>query len=470
MTDAANEESTIVAALAALFGVGETDAVIDGFERLTAGASRETYRFQVQSPRIDGLFVLQRERSGVQRNERGMAAEASVVRAAAEAQMPVPEIIATNETDPNDALGPSWFIARAVEGESLARRIQRDDEFVTARARFAADAGAALGRLHSIPTGELDHADLSHLERLDELQKWREATDELALVSPTYELAFRWLAKHRPESSGVVLVHGDFRLGNLLIGPDGLSAVLDWELAHLGDPLEDLGWLCTRSWRFGGAEPVAGIGSYDDLFNAHEAATGQPVDRNAFAWWELLGTLKWGIMCGLQANAHRSGVVESLEHLAIGNRIAEQEYDVAWALAEREGVMIDPTRIDDLGLGEPVVPGSGQPQPDELAGALSAFLRNNVQPALSGGLAFHVRVAANVASVLEREGRAGVTQRARHAERLRGLGAANDADLAAAIRSGDYDERLGEVAAELAISTAERLAIVNPRWLAPPEA
>ncbi len=466
MPDTTTEESIIVEALAALFGAERGDATIESFERLTGGASRETYRFGMRSPAGDEVFILQRERGGVQRNERGMAAEASVVRAAAEAQMPVPEIIATNESHPSDAIGPSWFVARAVDGESIARRIQRDDEFEAARARFAADAGAALGRLHSIPTGELERPELSHLERLDELQKWREATDELELISPTFELAFRWLAQHRPEPSGLSLVHGDFRLGNLLIDADGLTAVLDWELAHLGDPLEDLGWLCTRAWRFGGAGPVAGIGSYDDLFAAHEAATGRPIDRDAFAWWELLGTLKWGIMCGLQANAHRTGVVESLELLAIGNRIAEQEYDVAWAVAAHEQVAIDSSVIDDLGLHDPVAPGSGQPRPDELAGALSSFLRNNVQPVLQGGLGFHVRVAANVASMLEREGRAGATQRARHRDRLAALGVDDDAALAAGIRAGDFDDRLAEVAASLAVSTAERLAVVNPRWLA----
>ncbi len=226
--------------------------------------------------------------------------------------------------------------------------------------------------------------------------------------------------------------------------------------------------MCTRAWRFGGAGPVAGIGEYDDLFAAHEAATGKPVDRDAFAWWELLGTLKWGIMCGLQANAHRTGVAESLELLAIGNRIAEQEYDLARALVGRFGISVDPAEVDDLGLGVDRVAGTGQPQPDELAGALAAFLTNNVQPALSGALAFHVRVAANVAKMLEREGSAGALQRDRHAARLATLGMSTDDELAAAIRAGSLDDVLDEVARQLAISAAERLAVVNPRWLNSP--
>ncbi|MEZ5379838.1 MAG: phosphotransferase family protein [Acidimicrobiales bacterium] len=466
MPETPTEITTITDALTLVFGRDDADVEVGDLERLTGGASRETYRFRVTVDGNDEWFILQRERSVELRHERGMAAEASVVRVAAEAQMPVPEIVATNESHPDCGIGPSWFIGRAVDGESIARRIQRDDEYAEARARFAADTGAALGRLHSIPTDQLARPDLAHLEHIDELAKWREAVDELSLVSPTFELAFRWLEQHRPAPTGVVLVHGDFRLGNLMVGPDGLAAVLDWELAHLGDPLEDLGWLCTRAWRFGGAGPVGGIGDYEDLFAAHEAATGTPVDRDAFAWWQLLGTLKWGIMCSLQANAHRTGVVESLELLAIGNRIAEQEYDVAWAMVERLGQSVDQTQIDDLGLGATRAPGTGQPQPDELAGALATFLTNNVQPALSGGLAFHVRVAANVASMLEREAIAGDAQRRRHRDRLAALGAADDAELADGIRRGAFDDRLGEVAGQLALSTAERLAVVNPRWLA----
>ncbi len=466
MSDEPAAHAPIIDALTELFGRRDGSATIESFERLTAGASRETYRFDVDSGDGSESYVLQRERAGVQRNERGMAAEGSVVVAAAEAGMPVPEIVATNESDPTEAIGPSWFVSRAVEGESLARRIQRDDDYDTARSTFARDAGAALGRLHSIPTEALDRPELEHLERVDELEKWREATDELQLVSPTFELAFRWLEANRPVSSRLSLVHGDFRLGNLLVGADGLTAVLDWELAHIGDPLEDLGWLCTRAWRFGGPKPVAGIGDYHDLFAAHEAVTGVAVDQQAFAWWELLGNLKWGIMCGLQANAHRTGVVDSLELLAIGNRIAEQEYDVTWAIAAHAGCEIDTTKISALGLDVPAEPGSGQPRTDELAGALASFLRQSVQPALTGGLAFHTRVAANVAAMLEREGRAGTEQRKRHRERLGELGASSDADLALAIRDGRFDDRLGDVAAQLGISTAERLAVVNPRWLA----
>jgi aminoglycoside phosphotransferase (APT) family kinase protein len=123
-------------------------------------------------------------------------------------------------------------------------------------------------------------------------------------------------------------VHGDFRLGNLLVDRSGLVAVLDWELAHLGDPLADLGWFTVRAWRFGGAGEVAGLGSIDELVDAYENAGGASVDRDALRWWQVMGTLRWGVICMLQASTHLSGASRSVELAAIGRRVCENEYDV----------------------------------------------------------------------------------------------------------------------------------------------
>jgi len=123
-------------------------------------------------------------------------------------------------------------------------------------------------------------------------------------------------------------VHGDFRNGNLVVGPDGLRAVLDWELAHLGDPVEDLAWLCLRAWRFGAALPVGGFGRREELLAAYEAAGGRPVDPRALLWWEVLGTLRWGVICIMQTTAHRAGLSRSVELAAIGRRVCETEHDL----------------------------------------------------------------------------------------------------------------------------------------------
>jgi aminoglycoside phosphotransferase (APT) family kinase protein len=104
--------------------------------------------------------------------------------------------------------------------------------------------------------------------------------------------------------------------------------VLDWELVHIGDPWEDLAWVCTRSWRFGGAGEVGGVGDREDLYDAYERTSGIAVDRAAVHWWEVMSNVKWGVMTIAQAFTHLMGHVRSLELAAIGRRTVETEYDV----------------------------------------------------------------------------------------------------------------------------------------------
>jgi aminoglycoside phosphotransferase (APT) family kinase protein len=218
---------------------------------------------------------------------------------------------------------------RRIAGETIARRILRDDAYAEVRPRLAAQCGTILGNLHQMETSALPPiADAYTFDGL------RSVLTDSGVVSPMLELALRWLDLNRPPSSRTTVVHGDFRNGNLVIGPDGVRAVLDWELVHLGDPMEDLGWLCTRAWRFGGAGPVGGFGEYADLVTAYEAAGGVAVDRDALRWWELLGTVKWGVICVVQANRHLVGGQRSVELAAVGRRLAEQEYDCLNLLEE----------------------------------------------------------------------------------------------------------------------------------------
>ena len=107
---------------------------------------------------------------------------------------------------------------------------------------------------------------------------------------------------------------------------------MDWELVHIGDPMEDVGWLCVKAWRFGSPEPVAGLAAYESLFEAYEAAGGPHIDPEVVRWWEVFGTLKWGIICIMQADAHLTGVARSHELAAIGRRVCENEHDLFLAI------------------------------------------------------------------------------------------------------------------------------------------
>lgn len=289
--------------------------------RLSGGASRETFRFIA-----DGRpLILQRQRGG---DVRDMGVEASVLRAVHEAGVPTAEVIASS-TDPS-AVGAAYMVLSAVEGETIARKILRDDEFAAAREVLPRQLGHALAQLHEVPVERVPG-----LAPQDQLRMYRTVLDASGQAHPAFELAFRWLHDHQPEPGPLAVVHGDFRLGNLMIGSDGLRAVLDWELAHLGDPMEDLGWLCVKAWRFGSPLPVAGVGRYRQLFDAYAEASGREVDPDVVLWWEVLGTLKWGIMCIGQAQAHLGGAVRSHELAAIGRRVCENEHDLFLALEGR---------------------------------------------------------------------------------------------------------------------------------------
>ena len=301
---------------------------VEGVSRLSGGASRETWRFVA-----DGRpLILQRQRSG---DVRDMGVEARVLRAAFAAGVRVPELLHSGSMgDADNPLGASYMVLEHVEGETIARKILRDDTFASARKVLVGDLARSLAALHTIEPDAI-----GGLPSTDQVQQYRETLDglntTLGQAHPAFELAFRWLESNRPTESRRALVHGDFRLGNVMVDQDGLRAVLDWELAHIGDPMEDLGWLCVRAWRFGSKHPVAGVGAYDELIRAYQEASGLTADREEIRWWEVLGTLKWGIMCMIQASSHLTGVARSHELAAIGRRVCENEYDLFLALDGR---------------------------------------------------------------------------------------------------------------------------------------
>ena len=312
-----------------------TDGVrVEGLHRLSGGASRETFALDAVGP--DGAsrpLILQRERpGGAIGTGGGTSTEAGLLRAAAAQGVPVPEVVATGPADPRrpgegegEPLAAAYLVVQRLEGETIPRRILRDEQYADARTVLAAQCGRALAGIHRIPV-----EDVTGLHDRDQIVQFRELMDVLGEPHPAFELAFRWLEANRPPAGPPRVVHGDFRNGNLIVGPEGLRAVLDWELAHLGDPMEDLGWLCVKAWRFGAEPPVGGFGQYAELFEAYAEAAGLPggVDPEVVRWWEVLSTVKWGIMCIIQAASHLRGFSRSVELAAIGRRTCENEHDV----------------------------------------------------------------------------------------------------------------------------------------------
>jgi aminoglycoside phosphotransferase (APT) family kinase protein len=310
---------------------GVTNAV-----RLSGGASQETWSFDIIHP--DGLIgaILRRAPTGygaAPERAAGLNTEAVLMQHAHAAGVPSPRVL--HVLQPQDGLGIG-FIMQRVDGETIPRKILRDQQFAEARPKLARQIGTILAGIHGLALTDLPELrTMTPAKEIAELERDYRSFD---WPRPVFELALRWLGDHDPGASAeVTLVHGDFRHGNLIIGPDGVRAVLDWELAHAGDPLEDLGWVCVNSWRFGEIDkPVGGFGSREELFAGYERA-GRHVDADRVNFWEVMGTLRWGVMCCGMMARFRTGPEHSIERAMIGRRASETEIDLLRLLAPRGG-------------------------------------------------------------------------------------------------------------------------------------
>jgi aminoglycoside phosphotransferase (APT) family kinase protein len=316
------DDQPLAAAVGRHLGHGVT---IEDLRRLSGGASRETWSFDaVTAGGARHALVLRRD-PGASIGQSDRWVEFALLDAAHQGDVATPRVWFLLE--PDDGLG-SGFVMERIEGETIPRRILRDETYAAARPLLARQSGEQAARIHALDPARLPALPVQGARH--QISLYRGYLDGFGEPHPAFELGLRWLAEHAPpDPPWPALVHGDFRNGNLVVGPDGLRAVLDWELAHLGDPVEDLGWLCVKSWRFGVTDRrVGGFGSVDDLLAAYRAAGGGDVDLRRLRYWEAMGTLKWGVICEIQAFTHLEGAVRSVELATLGRRVAEMEWDL----------------------------------------------------------------------------------------------------------------------------------------------
>ncbi len=304
---------------------GLGDVTVASLQRLSAGASAETWRFDRVVDGASRTMIVQvftgEKQFAVALDKR---TQGLVQQAAHAAGIATPRIDLVFDSE--DGLGEG-FVSEFVAGETLGQRIARSPELAAARAVLTAQCAEALADIHRVDLAGLPQLpDQSPAEMVARL---RDTHDSFGVHLPVFELAFAWLDDQQPAARPPRLVHGDFRNGNFIVDSRGLVAVLDWEAAHLGDPLEDLGWLCLNAWRFGGIDqPVGGFGQRDELFAAYAAASGVAVDARRVRFWEVYGTLKWGVICQWFGNQFITGEVPEIERAAIGRRVAEVELDL----------------------------------------------------------------------------------------------------------------------------------------------
>jgi aminoglycoside phosphotransferase (APT) family kinase protein len=417
-------------------------------ERLAGGASREIWALTMRRRARDERIILRCGAPGEHRAG-ASAIEAAVMRAARAAGVPVPEVVAV-ATGTVDGM----FLER-VDGETVPSRILRSGEMARARSALARQCGAALGALHraSPPPG---------VRAVDRLEEYRGVLDELGAERPVLELAYAWLVDRRPAPRPLVLSHGDFRLGNLVVGPDGLRAVLDWESAHLATPLEDLGWLCAPPWRFGRAADVGGFGEVDELLAGYAEGGGPAVSTSELQWGIVLGTWVWAVGCMQQAERHRSGAMPSVDLAAVGRRVVENEADLLELVAPAGPRRPLPAPAAGSGGGAGPLP-YGPPSLVELLDAVRMTLHDDVLPGATGRQRYQLQVCVSVLEMAARE-----VQAAASAPPAEQLSTTAEAELAERIRA-DAARRGGagalgdEIVDELYAHTAHLLDVVAPR-------
>lgn len=409
----------------------------EGLERLSGGANMESWRFTAGSE----TCVLRRAPSLEMMAGRPMdhAAEAALIRAARAAGVMAPEVLV--ELQPDDGIG-SGYVMRALSGSPDPNAFLAEaDPQVAIR-----DIARELVATHrtdctGVPVPVMDTA-----EALAEL---RSRFLTYGGDRPILALALRWLEANIPPPVALSLVHGDFRLGNLMFEHGRVTGVLDWELAHLGDWHEDLAFGCMTVWRFSRPDrPGYGLTTVEELAAAYEEAGGAKFDPARFRFWTIYRTFWWALGCLQMGGFWRVGHDRSVERVVVARRTAEQELDLLLLL---EGLAPEEERNRPLPpANPPLEPGSGEPSGAEILTAISEWLNSEIKPLVSGRGKFDLAVARNALGIVARE----IKQRP----------VATDASLSADLLAGKVDLSTPGLLARLRRMALDKLAADMPKY------
>ena len=361
-----------------------------GLTRLTGGATMESWRFASGGEDL----ILRRAPSLAFIADRPMshASEAAVIEAARAAGVTAPEVLTVLQE--SDGLG-SGFIMRALPGTSNPKDILAMDGADTILREAARD----LARIHSLKREDLP-SDVPVMDYRAAIADLRAQFEEAGGDRPIIALGLKWMEDNCPDECAPVLNHGDYRMGNILAEDGHLTGVLDWELAHFGDPHEDLAFGCMAVWRFARYDrPALGLGSLEAYFAAYEAESGRTVDRTRFRYWLIHRTVWWALGCLKCAKTWREGSDRSLERVVISRRTSEQELDLLMLLEEDapEEERARPVILPDMSCTY-----LGEANQEEMAIAISEWL-DTIKDKLTGHDRFQLAVARNALGMIARE-------------------------------------------------------------------
>lgn len=441
MTDLAALLSRLMSRIA---GAG----TLSGLARLSGGANMESWAFDWTGSGGMDAYVLRRAPSPEFMADRpyGHADEAALVIAAHSAGVKAPQVVGVLAD--GDGMG-TGYVMRRVIAEVNPATILADPP-----PSLLIDLGRELARIHAIPASTIPAA-IPLMDTAAALAELKARFLDYGGDRPVIALAIKWCEDHLPPPARPVLVHGDYRMGNIMVDvakeSGGLAVVLDWELAHRGDAHEDLAFGCMTVWRFGRIDrPAFGLGSLDDYFAAYQAAGGQRVDRARFHFWLVYRTLWWALGCLQMGQAWRSGADTTVERVVIGRRTAEQELDLL-LLLEAEAPEAERTRALPPSPGAAPAP-IGEPTTGEMVRAVRDWLNDEIKPRSEGHAKFQVAVAMNALGIVMRDLDAGTR--------------AEDKALADALMAGATTLAEPGLLAKLRRAALDKCAVDSPKYAA----
>ena len=433
-------------------------ATVSNLRLLTGGANMELWSFETG----DHELVLRRYRNGAPpesaEDNFSISKEARILTLANAEGVKTPGLIGELETE--DGLGPGYVMNR-VNGESLPTRMFRDDRFAAALDGLSKELACEAVKIHQTSVGDGLLEVKSPGQLLSTVESQYEQT---GYMSPVIAMSLHWLRSNLPSTANSpCMVHGDFRMGNLLVSEQGLTAVLDWELVHLGFPEEDIAWFSMPSWRFGRYEKTAGgIATTEEFVAAYEAAGGRKIDHGLLNWFLIYSSLNWGAMALQMAYWWRSGDDRSLERILVGTRISEVEIDLLLMLEEIERV----DHTSPLELPRVESPNqSGDVHATELIEAAIEYLSQDLVSNSEGAAKFHARIAANSLTIAKRIIDLGPTYAEQQAARISALNLTYP-DFCEQLMNGALDWRRPNILDHLRRSCLERLVMHQPKYAA----
>lgn len=465
---------------------GAAACEITGLAPLSGGSIQENWGLDAQfaGGRLNGdqrLVLRAAGETGVP-SSLDRLQEFAVLQAAFAAGVTVPEPLFAC-VDPA-IFGKPFFVMRRATGTAAAHRITRDAALAPALPEIAERLGRELARIHSIRPPRIDLALLATYEESEparQIAGFRRYLDIHPSPRPVLEWGIRWLETHLPPPADPVLCHHDFRTGNYLLDGARLTGVLDWEFAGWGDPHEDIGWFCSKGWRFARLDREAGgIADRAPFYRGYERQSGHSIDRARVHFWEVLASVRWAVIALQQSDRFLLGGERSLDLALTGRRAGECELEILMLL-DPGGPPAETLEPPGAALLEKPDLTRDLPQPPALLALARDVLIGDLLPLLPAERRLEARLVANCMAIAEREVAANSTAKAEILDCLAALynvekqptGGSGGAELlwrfARELRIGGFEnspQRAAEARAMLWRLTIARLRLANPRFLA----